>query len=140
MYKGIKTLKPGAGRISCMAAGSVKVSCFMGGYTAGWFTTVLISADVYIKQKIHTDSYYYGGITRPAEDFELETWIGEKKMAYSEQDLAIKIDMEKNRLLVLDSKEKTYVETTLPPDLSKLVEQRLGLVSGSSNTREPLPI
>ncbi|MGD2093130.1 MAG: hypothetical protein PVH61_43615 [Candidatus Aminicenantes bacterium] len=89
------------------------------------FTAALINADVYIKQKAHTDSYYYGGVTRPGEDFHLEIWIGKKKMAYLEQDLAIKIDMEKNRLLVLDKKEKTYVETTLPPELSQLVEQRL---------------
>jgi hypothetical protein len=89
------------------------------------FTAVLINADVYIKQKVHTDSYYYGGLTHPAEDSDLETWIGKKKMAYFEQDLAIKIDLEKNRLLVLDKKEKTYVETTLPPELSQLVEQRL---------------
>jgi hypothetical protein len=88
-------------------------------------TTVLSNADIYIKQKAHTDSYYYGGITRPAEDFEVETWIGEKKMAYFDQDLAIKIDMEKNRLLVLDKKEKTYIETTLPPELSGLVQQQL---------------
>jgi hypothetical protein len=72
-------------------------------------TAALINADVYIKQKAHTDSYYYGGITRPAEDFDLEIWIGKKKTAYLEQDLAIKIDMDKNRLLVL----------------SQLVEQRL---------------
>lgn len=89
------------------------------------FTTILINADVYIKQKVHTDSYYYGGIIRPAEDFELETWIGEKKMAYFEQDLAIKIDMEKNRLLVLDKREKTYLGTMLPPELSRLVQQQL---------------
>ncbi|MFC2146508.1 hypothetical protein ACFLRT_04010, partial [Acidobacteriota bacterium] len=84
-----------------------------------------INADVYIKQKAHTDSYYYGGVTHPAEDFDLETWIGKKKMAYFEQDLAIKIDMEKNRLLVLDKKGKTYVEATLPPELSQLVQQQL---------------
>jgi response regulator of citrate/malate metabolism len=88
-------------------------------------TVALINADVYIKQKAHTDSYYYGGVTQPAEDFDIETWIGKKKMAYFEQDLAIKIDMEKNRLLVLDKKEKTYVEITLPPELSQLVQQRL---------------
>jgi hypothetical protein len=88
-------------------------------------TAALINADVYIKQKAHTDSYYYGGVTRPAEDSHLEIWIGKKKMAYLEQDLAIKIDMEKNRLLVLDKKEKAYIETTLPPELSQLVEQRL---------------
>ena len=88
-------------------------------------TAALINADGYIKQKAHTDSYYYGGVTQPAEDFDLEIWIGKKKMAHFEQDLAIKIDMEKNRLLVLDKNEKTYVETTLPPDLSQLVQQRL---------------
>lgn len=108
-------------------------------------TSALIHADVYIKQEAHTDSYYYGGVTHPAEDSTLETWIGKKQMAYFEQDLAIKIDLEKNRLLVLDNKEKTYVETTLPPELSQLVEQRLvariqqfqyqGSVSETGNTK-----
>jgi hypothetical protein len=108
--------------------------------TAAW-----VSADVYIKQKVHTDAYYYGGITNPAVDSVNEIWIGKKKMALLTRDLVTIIDMENNRAFILHKIDKTYIETALPPDLPQLVPENLvgtaqalqyqGTVTGTGKTR-----
>jgi len=88
-------------------------------------STVFINADVYVKQKLYTDGYYYGGVNRPAEDTENEIWIGKKKMASFTKNRMTILDMEKNRAFIINRNAKTYSETPLPLDLSTLVESNL---------------
>lgn len=83
-------------------------------------TASFIHADVYIKQKSHTDGYYYGGVNRPAVDFTNELWLGKGKIAFVTENSITIIDKEKNLASIIDKTTKTYVETPLPIDLSKL--------------------
>jgi hypothetical protein len=87
-----------------------------------------IHADVYIKQKSHTDGYYYGGINRPAVDFTNELWLGNGKIAFVTENSITIIDKEKNLASIIDKTTKTYVETPLPIDLSKLGPERVAAV------------
>jgi hypothetical protein len=82
-------------------------------------------ADVYIKEKLHTDSYYYGGVTTPAENNYNETWISARKMAYITENRITIIDTEKKRGCIVFRKDRTYTETTLPMDLTNLVPENL---------------
>jgi hypothetical protein len=96
------------------------------------FTAALfIHADVYIKEKSHTDGYYYGGVNRPAEDSTNELWLGDGKIAHITENSITIIEKEKNRALIINKTDKTYVETTLPIDLSKLgPEQVAPIIQG----------
>ncbi|NIM14370.1 MAG: DUF4412 domain-containing protein [Candidatus Aminicenantes bacterium] len=87
-----------------------------------------IHADVYIKQKSHTDGYYYGGINRPAVDSTNELWLGDGKIVLITETSITIIDKEKNHALIINKSAKTYVETTLPIDLSKLGPERVAPV------------
>lgn len=90
-----------------------------------------IHADVYIKQKSHTDGYYYGGVNRPAVDSTNELWLGDGKIAHITENSITIIEKEKNRALIINKSDKTYVETTLPIDLSKLgPEQVAPIIQG----------
>lgn len=88
-------------------------------------TAAFIHADVYIRQRVHTDSYYYSGVTTPAVDHVNEMWIGESKMALMTKNRVTILDMDHNRAFILIRNSKTYLETTLPLDLFKLVPEQL---------------
>lgn len=91
-------------------------------------TASFIYADVYIKQKSHTDGYYYGGVNRPAVDFTNELWLGNGKIAFVTENSITIIDKEKNLASIIDKTTKTYVETPLPIDLSKLGPEQVAAV------------
>jgi len=81
--------------------------------------TAFIYGDVYIRKKEHTDSYYYSGITTPAQDYVNEMWIGPGKMASIQGNRVTIVDVKRSRVLLINKKEKNYVEIPLPLDLSK---------------------
>jgi hypothetical protein len=87
--------------------------------------TLFINADVYIKQKLHTDSYYYGGVTRPADDSVTETWISDKKMVSITRNRMTIVDTENNQSFVINKNDKTYAKTDLPIKMSKLVPENI---------------
>ena len=83
--------------------------------------SVLLSADVYIKSNVHTDAFAMMGQNQPAKDEVMEQWIGDKKLVNKTGDKIMIMDMNKNVMFIVNPKEKSYVETTLPLDMSKLV-------------------
>ena len=84
-------------------------------------------ADTYIKIDSHTDGYYSGGTTTPAEDTSNELWIGEQRLAYVSEGQKIIIDAEKQRLTFVNRGDNTFVETPLPLDLTKMFpEEEVG--------------
>ena len=84
-----------------------------------------LTADVYIKQALHTDGYYYGGVNSPEENGVNEVWIGKKKLASLTENRLVIVDAEKKMAFVVNRGAKTYVESPLPLDLSKIVEDNL---------------
>lgn len=87
-----------------------------------------LSADVYVKQKTHTDSM----MGQPARDDIMEQWIGDNANAFAtvSPDQSFIVDLKKNLLYMVNHKSKTYVETTLPLDLSKLLPPEYAAMVG----------
>jgi hypothetical protein len=85
-----------------------------------------LSADVYVKQKTHTD----GMMGQPATDVIQEQWIGDNAFASVSADQSIIMDMKKNLMYWVNHKSKTYVESTLPMDLTKLLPAEFAAMAG----------
>jgi hypothetical protein len=92
--------------------------------------SVLLSADVYIKSNIHTDAFAMMGKNQPAKDEITEQWIGNNQMANITGDKVMIMDMNKNVMFIVNPKEKSYVETTLPLDMSKLIPKEMAPMMG----------
>lgn len=82
---------------------------------------VFASADIYIKTKAHTDAFSMMGQSQPAKDDIQEQWFGDDKFAMITADFSMIVDLKKSLMYWINPKEKTYVETTLPLDMSKLL-------------------
>lgn len=94
------------------------------------FTIVLIcilaiavaaNADIYVKSKIHTDPVSFMGQSQPGTDTVSEQWIGDDVFATVTEATTSLIDLKKNVMVMINHKEKTYIETPLPLDLSKIM-------------------
>ncbi|MDP2914771.1 MAG: hypothetical protein Q8O91_04895 [Candidatus Aminicenantes bacterium] len=92
--------------------------------------TLALSADVYVKMKTHSDAMSIMGQTTPAQDGTTEQWIGDDKFASLGGDKSFIIDLKKNLGYIIDAKAKTYVETPLPLDMSKLLPPEAAAFAG----------
>jgi hypothetical protein len=90
-------------------------------------SSILANADIYIRERVHKDSFYDIGTVFPAETETRELWIGNKLMAYITQKMIVIIDKEKSLVSILNQKAKTYVKSPLPLDVSKISSQDLFL-------------
>lgn len=93
--------------------------------------TVFAGADIYVKSKLHSDAFSIMGQNQPARDEIMEQWIGDDKFAYISQGQSIILDLKKNIALIVAHKEKTYVETPLPLDMSKLFPPEMAQMMGA---------
>jgi len=82
---------------------------------------VFVSADIYVKSKMHSDPVSMMGQTQPAKDSISEQWIGDDKFANVSEEQSTIIDLKKNVMFLISHKEKTYVEAPLPLDITKLL-------------------
>jgi len=92
--------------------------------------TLSLSADIYIKSKTHTDAMSVMGQNTPAQDSTSEQWIGDDKFASVGGDQAFIIDLKKSLGWIINTKAKTYVETPLPLDMSKLLPPEAAAFAG----------
>jgi hypothetical protein len=88
--------------------------------------TLFLSADIYVKQKTHTD----GMMGQPATDVIQEQWMSENAFASVSADQTIIMDMKKNLMYWVNHKSKSYVESTLPMDLTKLLPAEYAAMAG----------
>jgi len=79
--------------------------------------SIFLSADVYIKTNVHTDAM----ANRPPSDMVMESWVGNNQLAIITGDKITILDMTKNMMFLVNAKDKSFVETSLPLDMSKLV-------------------
>jgi hypothetical protein len=79
------------------------------------------AADVYVKAKQHTDAFSVMGQNQPAKDEIIEQWIGDDQFAYISPEISSILDLKKNIAYLIMPSEKTYVETPLPLDLTKIL-------------------
>ena len=81
--------------------------------------TAFLQADFYIKKMTHTDAVTMMGQTQPARDMVTHQWISDNKMANLTEDQSFIIDMDKNVVYWINHPKKTYMEISLPMDISK---------------------
>ena len=89
------------------------------------FTFSFLTADVYIKQKTHTDAFKMMNKEQPAKDVITEQWIGNNKFASHNKDQSIIIDTNKKVLIMINHITKTYIFMTLPLDISKYMPEQI---------------
>lgn len=98
-------------------------------------TAVVMNADVYIKEKTHTDPVYHHGTIKPATDTVSEYWIGNKKMAAVNEGRIVIIDLNQKQFIFVARRDKTYVETTLPLDMAKILPEQLHMRAAMFRTK-----
>lgn len=93
--------------------------------TVVMFTTAFLCADVYIKTKSHTDAFEMMGQKQPAKDVISEQWIGKNKFAMTSTGQNVVVDLDKKVIYMINHASKTYIEATLPLDMSKLIPEQM---------------
>jgi hypothetical protein len=88
-------------------------------------TALSLSADIYIKSRTHTDAMQMMGNTSPAKDADSELWIGDNAMAMIGGANITIVDLGKNMFYMVNTKDKSYVETPLPLDFAKLLPPQM---------------
>jgi hypothetical protein len=93
------------------------------------FATVQARADIYMKQKVHTDELKMMGQTQPAKDEISVTWLG-KNFARMDQGAATSSILlgDKKVLYMLDHNKKTYAE--MPLDFEKMFDEAAAAGAG----------
>ena len=91
---------------------------------------LLLPADVYIKTNVHTDAFEMMGQKQPAKDEVTEQWVGNGLLANKTGEKVMIMDMNKKVMYIINPKDRSYVETALPLDMSKLVpKEAAGMMS-----------
>lgn len=71
----------------------------------------MLQADVYIKQRNHTDAFQVMGKTEPAKDETFVTWMGEDKARIDHgENMSIIVRQDKNVMYMVNHAEKKYAE------------------------------
>ena len=85
-----------------------------------------LSADIYIKTLSHQDSASFMEATIPEQDTVMEQWVSGTKFAMVIDPLTYIVDLARDSAIFLIPASKTYVETTLPIDMMKLMPPEFG--------------
>jgi len=74
-------------------------------------TPLLVKADIYLKQKSHTDAFKVMGRTQPAKDEMVVMWMGKDKGRIDQgEKMSTIIRLDKNIMYMVDHNKKTYSE------------------------------
>ena len=71
------------------------------------------AADLYMKQKVHTDAIQIMGMNQPAKDTVAEIWITENGFRTDDPEHSMIMLTAEQKMIVIDHKEKTYMEQPL---------------------------
>ena len=74
-------------------------------------------ADIYIKQKQHTDAVTMMGQTQPAKDVTSESWITSDKIVIISEKQKVIMDMDKKSMTMINHEQKAIID--MPMDFSK---------------------
>lgn len=74
-------------------------------------------ADILIKQEVRTPAF----MMQPAKTESSELWLGDGVMAQRGKESSVIINKKNNTMAMINHVDKSYVETSLPPDMSKLM-------------------
>lgn len=100
----------------------------------------LLNADVYVKSNTHTSAFEMMGQKQPAKDEVSEVWMSKDKFATIMKQQTIIMDMSKKKLFFIFHSTKSYLETELPLDITKLLPpQAAGMMSMMKTTATVTP-
>lgn len=89
-------------------------------------SAAFLSADVYVKQQMKTGAF----MGQPAKDMIQEQWFGNNRLATITPENSFIINTAEKKFYMINHKTKTYVESSLPIDIAKLMpEQMAGMMS-----------
>jgi len=96
--------------------------------------TAFLGADVYIKQIQKTGAF----MGQQAKEVTNEIWLGNNKMATNSPEMSMVMDVAGKKIFLISHANKTYVETDLPLDMTKLMPAQLaGMMKGMTVTIQP---
>jgi len=78
---------------------------------------IFVHADVFLKQKKHTDSYQIMGQHQPAKDEFESIWVAKDKIRSDGKEHSTIVRLDKKVMYILDHAKKTYME--IPMDIGK---------------------
>lgn len=96
-----------------------------------FFGAGFLSADVYIKQKTHSDAISFMGQNQPEKNDFAEMWLSENKMASITPDGGFILDLDKKIAMMINHQDKTFVQMDLPLDISKYFPSQLLQMMGN---------
>jgi hypothetical protein len=98
----------------------------------------LLHADVYIKQKTNMGAF----MGQPPKELVQEHWLGKNKMAVISREQSMILDLEAKKLYMVIHGSKSYIETGLPLDMTKLMPEQMakmmkGILDGMTISVQP---
>jgi len=101
-------------------------------------SVVFLNADVYIKQKANMGAF----MGQPAKETIQEHWLGTNKVAMITPETTMIMNMEAKKIYMVNHGNKTYIETDLPLDMTKLMPEQMagmmkGMMEGMTMTVQP---
>jgi hypothetical protein len=82
-------------------------------------------ADIFMKQKMHTDEFKMMGRTQPAKDSTMTIWLSENKARMDQEGGVSSILLADQKILyMIDNTKKQYAE--MPLDFDKMIEDAAG--------------
>lgn len=91
---------------------------------------VAASADIYVKSKSHTDAFAMMGQSQPAKDEITEQWFNDDQFAAITPGATIIADLKKNAIYIVNNNQKTYIESALPFDFTKILDPQVAQMMG----------
>lgn len=95
------------------------------------FSAAPIFAEYYIQQKVHSDAFEIMGQSQPAKDEIIHLWLGDNKMAMMSSETSSIINVNDQVMYMINHADKSYVEMTLPLDMSKYLPPQLQQMMGN---------
>ncbi len=114
----------------------VKISCLLLGLAFVLALSSAANADLYMKQKRHTDETKVMGQTQPATDEIVITWLGKDKARMDhDQDTSAIILLDKNVIISLDHTKMTYTEMQIG-EWEKSIEEAMNKEAQTEEDKE----
>lgn len=93
-------------------------------------------ADLQLVRSSHTDAYKSFGKDVPAKDSQTTVWMAKDRMHIESEGLNAIVRLDQKKLILLDTKEKTWMAVELPFDLKKYVAPEMaGMVDQMMGAR-----
>ncbi len=87
------------------------------------FLSTSLQADIFMKQKSHTDGFQMMGQSQPAKEEIQDIWIAQDKIRSDGGEQSVILRLDQNKMYMLNHEEKTYAE--LPLDFGEVLDSQM---------------